>query len=90
MPTYRKIPLLVEAEQYLDGKLPHPKGLCLLLHNESYHPEVNEPHLHTIHEGQIVILENEDWILEEPDGIHYYPVKNNIFKESYEAVFKVS
>ena len=42
------------------------------------------PHVHTIHQGQIVILERGDWILPEPDGVHFYPVKPDIFTATYE------
>ena len=42
------------------------------------------PHLHTIHEGQTVRLEPGDYVLPEPDGEHFYPVKAAIFEKNYE------
>ena len=39
----------------------------------------------TIHE-QKVYLEPGDWVLPEPDGKHYYPVKDAIFKQTYEPI----
>jgi hypothetical protein len=44
------------------------------------------PHLHTIHAGQFVDLEDGDWIAPEPDGIHYYPIKNDIHEATYESI----
>lgn len=39
----------------------------------------------TIH-GQNTIVTPEDWILPEPDGIHFYPCKSDIFAKTYELV----
>ncbi len=39
----------------------------------------------TIH-GQIAIVVDFDWIIEEPDGVHHYPCKPNIFEATYEKV----
>jgi hypothetical protein len=33
-----------------------------------------------------VILEVGDWIIPEPDGIHFYPCKPDIFEATYEPV----
>lgn len=41
----------------------------------------------TMHE-QKVYLENGDWIVAEPDGIHFYPIKDKIFQQLYESVKK--
>lgn len=38
----------------------------------------------TIH-GQETEVAEGDWIVQEPDGEHYYPVKPDIFARSYEA-----
>lgn len=48
------------------------------------------PHLHTIHEGQKVSLEVGDWILPEPDGVHFYPCKPDIFAATYEPAGELS
>jgi hypothetical protein len=34
----------------------------------------------------MVILDVGDWIIPEPDGEHFYPVKPDIFEKTYEAV----
>ena len=83
MAKFRKRPVIIEAEQYKEyGKL--VKGMC---NSQSCYTAGNiEPHVHTIHGGQIVNLEIGDWIIPEPDGMHYYPCKPDIFKETYEFV----
>ena len=80
---YRKKPVVIEAEQYVEyGKL--VKGMC---NSQSCYTRVsNKPHVHTIHDNQIVFLEVGDWIIPEPDGIHFYPCKSDIFKATYEKV----
>lgn len=44
-----------------------------------------KPHVHTIHKGQTVLLEDRDWVMPEPDGIHFYPIKPGIFDATYEV-----
>jgi hypothetical protein len=36
--------------------------------------------------GQKAIVVDGDWIVSEPDGEHFYPVKPDIFADNYEAV----
>ncbi len=80
MPKFRKKPVIIEAEQYSKhGRL--VKGVCDKLHCFD-----TEPHLHTIHNGQVVFLETGDWIIPEPDGEHYYPCKPDVFRATYEEV----
>ena len=81
MAKYRKKPMVIETEQYLEyGKL--VKGMC---NSQScYTAGNNEPHVHTIHSGQMVNLEIDDWIIPELDGKHFYPCKPDIFKMTYE------
>ncbi len=80
---FRKKPVVIEAEQYTEyGKL--VKGMC---NSRSCFKDVNnQPHVHTIHNNQIVNLEVGDFIISEPDGKHFYPCKPDIFKKTYEAV----
>ena len=83
MARYRKKPIVIEAEQYSAyGCL--AKGMC----NSQSCCVVgnNQPHVHTIHNGQMVLLEVKDWIIPEPDGIHFYPCKPDIFEATYEKV----
>jgi len=83
MPKYRKKPIEIEAEQYIKyGVL--VKGMC---NSQSCFVSVNnEPHVHTIHKGQIVNLEIGDFIIPELDGEHYYPCKPDIFESTYDKI----
>lgn len=87
MARYRKKPAVIETVQYTEyGKL--VKGMC---NSQSCYVSGNtEPHVHTIHEGQVVNLAVGDWVIPEPDGVHYYPCKPDIFAETYEAVTEVA
>lgn len=80
---YRKKPIVIEASQYTEyGKL--VKGMC---NSKSCFDVGNtEPHVHTIHDNQIVILEVGDFIIAEPDGEHFYPCRPDIFAMTYEKV----
>lgn len=79
---YRKKPVVIEAEQFFgNGKT--VKGVCLKLCLDG---DLIKPHVHTIHNNQSVILTQGDWVIPEPDGIHYYPCKPNIFDATYESV----
>lgn len=83
MGNYRKNPVEIEAEQYKEyGKLVN--GMC---NSQSCFVAGNtEPHVHTIHKGQIVNLAVGDWIISEPDGVHYYPCKPDIFEQTYDSI----
>jgi hypothetical protein len=84
---YRKRPVVIEAEQWFPGKdirgVQGAKpdklcGCCLIGFDGS------KPHVHTIHAAQPVYIEAGDYIIPEPDGIHYYPCKPDIFEKTYE------
>lgn len=80
MSQYRKKPVVIEAVQYVEyGRL--VKGMC---NSMSCFREHDKPHVHTIHGNQVVLLEVGDWIIPEPDGKHFYPVKPDIFEATYE------
>ena len=80
---YRKKIGVIEAEQYVQyDKV--VKGMCNSV--TCFTDGNGKPHVHTIHNNQIVLLEVGDWIIPEPDGEHYYPCKPDIFKETYEKV----
>jgi len=83
MARFRKKSVEIEAEQYIEyGKL--VKGMC---NSRSCFTSGNDkPHVHTIHNGQLVNLELGDWIIQEPDGEHYYPIKSDIFAQTYEKI----
>lgn len=80
---YRRKPTVIEAEQYTKfGVL--VKGMC---NSRSCYLNGNtSPHVHTIHNNHFVNLEIGDYIIPEPDGIHFYPVKPDIFEMTYEPV----
>ncbi len=81
MARYRKKPVEVDAVQYQRyGHLVH--GMCNS--RSCYLAGNTEPHVHTIHNNQVVLLEVGDWIIPEPDGEHFYPCKHDIFAATYE------
>lgn len=80
---YRKKPVVIEAAKYTEyGKL--VKGMCNSI--SCFTAGNNEPHVHTIHNGQTVNLEIGDYIIPEPDGEHFYPCKKDIFEKTYDKV----
>jgi hypothetical protein len=81
MAKYRKKPVVVEAEQFIDGmSLPHrDKGAIVCYDDEGK----TGWYVETIH-GQRTDIESGDWIIMEPDGIHAYPCKPSIFEATYE------
>ena len=75
-----KRPVAIEAVQYVAyGRL--VRGMCNSM--RCFQEGNNNPHVHTIHHNQIVELEVGDWIVQEPNGVNYYPVKPDIFKLTY-------
>ena len=80
---YRKKSIVIEAEQYIEyGKL--VEGMC---NSRTCFAEGNvKPHVHTIHDNQMVLLEVGDFVIPEPDERHFYPCKPDIFEATYEKV----
>lgn len=76
MAKYRKKPVIVEAEQFLEGK-PLLRGVQV--EKGEYASVI------TIH-NQKAYLQYGDWVITEPDGKHFYPCKPDIFKQTYEKV----
>lgn len=73
---FRKKPVEIEAEQYWHNKT--VSGVCYCMN-----PQVNGAHVHTL-EGPLKVS-NGDWIIKGVRG-EFYPVKDDIFRETYEAV----
>lgn len=71
---YQRKNKTVNASQFLSWGEP-PKGIQF--------NDMGRPYVVTIHK-QACFVEIGDWILPEPDGLHYYPVKDEIFKASYQ------
>ena len=95
MAKYRKKPVVVKdnkikASQFFVNQKPWPKGVDFEEHFE-YGPAqqwagyVRRYFVVTIHRQRTWIADG-DWIIEEPDGIHHYPCKPDIFKATYEKV----
>lgn len=78
---WRTKPVIKEAEQWFPGKA--IAGVCTC---QSDGPFIDAPHVHTIHDNQSVKLEPGDFVVPEPDGIHYYPCKPDIWLERHEPV----
>ena len=78
MPKFRKKPdaRIFEPTQF---KGLANKGVCACTASPNLH-------VHTIHAGQVCDLEDGDWVMPEPDGIHFYPIKPDIFDATYEPV----
>ena len=84
MAQYRKKPVVIDAEQFFyDG--PRVRGVFYPDLSEDGRTWIGDAFVITIHD-QRVYLQSGDWIVAEPDGEHYYPVKQDIFAASYEAV----
>lgn len=80
MPKFLRKPTVIEAEQFLlNAPLPFKDRGAVLFDGENYYIE-------TMHDKQIVILEDGDWIVPESDGKHFYPIKSDVFKQTYTPV----
>jgi hypothetical protein len=81
MARYRSKPTVIEAEQYVTvGQI--VKGICVLRGCSAAGHD--KPHVHTAHGGQEVYLEVGDFVVPEPNGAGYYPIKPDIFSAKYE------
>ena len=84
MAKYRKKPVVIEAEQFFyDG--PRINGVFYPSVSEDGKTYIGDAYVVTVHE-QRCYIQNGDWILPEPDGIHFYPCKPDIFSNTYEPV----
>lgn len=77
MPRFLKKRVEIEAVQF-DGQANDPPGVFR-------REEDLTPYVVTIH-GQRCYIEPGDWIIPEPDGVHYYPCKPDIFAATYEPI----
>lgn len=78
MQRFRKKPVVITAEQWFPGKA--VEGV-----REPVEGELPGHYVTTAH-NQIVFLEPGDWIVPEPDGRGYYPIKPDIFAATYDPV----
>lgn len=77
---FQKNPIVIEAERYNVGVVPLPKGVC---NSQLFLCPLKAPHVHTMHDNQSVILKDGDWIIPEPDGVHFYPCDAEVFEKTY-------
>lgn len=88
MPRFQSKPRMITAEQYRHPSM-QPQGVCFCADGcpvASEDPSESQAHVHTMHGDQAVMLEEGDWIVPEPDGIHYYPIKDEVMKANWELV----
>jgi len=82
MSMFRKKPIVVEAFQFLLDAAGNPVR---------WGPVTRAPGVDqafcvvTIH-GQETVVVSGDWIITEPDGVHHYPCKPDIFEATYGPV----
>lgn len=93
---FRKKPVEIEAYQItkellesvlFDGR-EYPKGLSLTscsFHKERRYISAWFGSVTTIHNQRVDVKEG-DWVITEPDGVHHYPCKPDIFEATYEAL----
>jgi hypothetical protein len=77
--TFISVPTEIEAEQF-NGKT--IDGVCWPPCKTSR----THPHVHTAHDNQPVDIEIGDWIVPEPNGAGFYPIKDEIFQRKYRPV----
>ena len=75
---FRSKPKIIEAYR-LDLSKQHPPGVLRDPRMES------GLFVRTIHGDKIGVWDG-DWIITEPDGVHHYPCKPDIFNNSYEPI----
>lgn len=86
MAKFRKKPIIVEAEQWFPGK--RIVGVFgetpdIKMSDGSTFPAAAM--VTTIHDQHTRIVSG-DWVITEPDGVHHYPCKPDIFAATYEPV----
>lgn len=78
MPCYRKKPITVQAERF-DTTVDPPRGV-----KES--PSDPGTFYVTTIQGVKVEVHVGEWIIAEPDGLHFYPCADQVFQATYEAI----
>lgn len=77
MPTYRRKPdslVPFEANRY-ELATKYPPGVFRGADGRAY--------VKTI-QGRDVPVSVGEWVIQEPDGVHYYPCSDDIFRQRYE------
>lgn len=90
MAKYRSKPVVIDAFQFHPATITNGQaaanGICYGPMSGEGCIVSNEAHVHTMHEGQHVLLSDGDFVVPEPDGVHFYPVKESVFLNKYEPV----
>lgn len=84
---FRKKPIVIDAEQWFPNK--QVRGVCYCQDGALAARNAIAPapaHVHTMHAGQIVHLHSGDWVVPEPDGEHFYPIKDAVLAATYDPV----
>lgn len=76
MPLFRSKPKVIDAEQYLPDQ---QRALVRGVHPANVQEYANEPYVITA-QGQRVFVKSGEWIVDEGDGVHFYPIADAIFK----------
>lgn len=82
MGLFRKKPALVDAEQFTDPRNP-PRGVTVKWWDSSM--TAWRAYVTTI-QGQEVPVGLDEWIVSEGDGVHFYPIADKVFLQTYEPV----
>lgn len=85
MPRFRRKRTEIDAEQWFPGKT--VVGVTEVVHDPGDGSTVPNGYGHvvTIH-GEPALVVPGDWIITEPDGVHHYPCKPDIFAATYDRV----
>jgi hypothetical protein len=83
---FRRKPIVIEAEQFHLGQQLSAWMAKATCHGSETCAEHRRRHVHTMHENQIVILADGDWVTPEPDGVHFYPIKNAVLMQNFDLV----
>ena len=82
--SFPKLTILIDSDLFLYEQLP-VKGVFYPAKARDGKSYACDAFVITAHD-QRVYLADGDWILPEPDGEHFYPCKDDIFRATYEEV----
>lgn len=91
MARFRKRPVVVDAVQFtfdhVTRRYPLPIGVTREVEGDAGSLAGARVRFFvvTIH-GQKTEIQTDDWIITEPDGVHHYPCKPDVFSNTYEPV----
>lgn len=76
---YMSKPREIDAEQFVDVFNP-PRGV------KTRESAGTRYHVVETIQGRFVSVYPGEWIVDEGDGEHFYPIKDDVFRDRYEAV----